>query len=44
MATQVDPRLADNSFEAKAGSQGAWGEKANHDFKFTKGQQDTLEI
>lgn len=37
-ATTVDPRLVDNSFEAKAGSRGAWGEKANHDLKFTKGK------
>lgn len=35
--TRVDPKLADNSFEAKAGSRGAWGEKANKDLKFTKG-------
>ena len=35
--TMVDPKLADNSFEAKAGSKGAWGEKANKDLKFTKG-------
>ena len=39
METEVDPRVADNSFEAKAGSRGAWGERANHDLKFTKGQR-----
>ncbi len=33
----VDPRLQDNSFEAKGGSRGSWGEKANRDLKFTKG-------
>ncbi len=33
----VDPRLQDNSFEAKSGSRGSWGEKANRDLKFTKG-------
>ncbi|KAK2566294.1 Nucleolar and coiled-body phosphoprotein 1 [Acropora cervicornis] len=33
----VDPRLKDNSFEAKAGSRGDWGEKANKDLKFVKG-------
>lgn len=37
MDTEVDPRVADNSFEAKKRSSGAWGEKANHDLKFTKG-------
>ncbi|XP_015749517.1 PREDICTED: lisH domain-containing protein C1711.05-like [Acropora digitifera] len=34
----VDPRLKDNSFEAKAGSRGDWGEKANKDLKFVKGK------
>ncbi len=34
----VDPRLEDNSFEAKGGSRGSWGEKANRDLKFTKGR------
>jgi len=33
----VDSKVADNSFEAKAGSRGSWGEKANKDLKFTKG-------
>lgn len=33
----VDPRLQDNSFEAKGGSKGSWGERANKDLKFTKG-------
>ena len=61
---EVDPRLVDNSFEAKvreisvprlmvplvsthynytclhtqAGSRGSWGEKANKDLKYTKGE------
>lgn len=30
--------LKDNSFEAKFGAQGDWGEKANKDLKFTKGK------
>ncbi|KAJ7381103.1 nucleolar and coiled-body phosphoprotein 1 [Desmophyllum pertusum] len=34
----VDPRLKDNSFEAKYGSRGDWGEKANKDLKFVKGK------
>jgi len=29
---------ADNSFEAKIGARGDWGEKANADLKFTKGK------
>ena len=33
----VDPRLQDNSFEAKGGARGSWGERANKDLKFTKG-------
>lgn len=35
---KVDPRLKDNSFEAKFGSRGDWGEKANQDLKFVKGK------
>lgn len=35
---EVDPRLADNSFTAKGGSRGDWGEKANDVLKFTKGK------
>lgn len=35
---EVDPRLADNSFEAKFGSHGDWGQKANDVLKFTKGK------
>ena len=42
METEVDPRLVDNSFEAKAGSRGAWGERANRDLKFTKGNSTIL--
>eukprot|EP00731_Ephydatia_muelleri_P025860 Em0017g943a len=34
----VDPRLRDNSFEAKKGAYGSWGEKANKDLKCTKGK------
>lgn len=34
----VNPRLQDNSFEAKVNSYGSWGEKANRDLKFTKGK------
>merc|ERR1712080_266249 len=34
----VPEQLQDNSFEAKAGSHGDWGEKANLDLKFTKGK------
>jgi nucleolin len=35
---EVDHRLQDNSFEAKRGARGSWGEKANKDLKFTKGK------
>ncbi|XP_019856811.1 PREDICTED: nucleolar and coiled-body phosphoprotein 1-like isoform X2 [Amphimedon queenslandica] len=34
----VDMKLSNNSFEAKKGSKGSWGEKANKDFKHTKGK------
>ncbi|XP_022334989.2 uncharacterized protein LOC111131654 isoform X2 [Crassostrea virginica] len=34
----VDRRLADNSFEAKKGASGSWGEKANRDLKHTQGK------
>uniref|UniRef100_A0ABM0LUF8 Nucleolar and coiled-body phosphoprotein 1-like n=1 Tax=Saccoglossus kowalevskii TaxID=10224 RepID=A0ABM0LUF8_SACKO len=35
---EVDYRLADNSFEAKKGAFGSWGEKANKDLKNTRGK------
>lgn len=35
---EVDPRVCNNSFEAKKGSQGDWGERANNVLKFTKGK------
>lgn len=35
---EVDARVADNSFEAKKGAAGDWGEKANNILKFTKGK------
>ena len=38
----VDPRLQDNSFEAKGGARGSWGERANKDLKFTKGMCTTM--
>ncbi|XP_052007111.1 nucleolar and coiled-body phosphoprotein 1-like [Xyrauchen texanus] len=34
----VDPRLADNSFDAKLGASGDWGQKANNVLRFTKGK------
>lgn len=34
----MDPRLADNSFDAKLGSNGDWGQKANDVLRFTKGK------
>jgi nucleolin len=34
----VDPRLKDNSFMAKGGARGSWGEKAFYDFKTAKGK------
>uniref|UniRef100_A0A8W8JDN2 Srp40 C-terminal domain-containing protein n=2 Tax=Magallana gigas TaxID=29159 RepID=A0A8W8JDN2_MAGGI len=34
----VDPRVADNSFEAKRGASGSWGERANRDLKYTQGK------
>lgn len=34
----VDPRLADNSFDAKMGANGDWGQKANDVLRFTKGK------
>ncbi|TNM99853.1 hypothetical protein fugu_012886 [Takifugu bimaculatus] len=34
----VDPRLQDNSFDAKRGANGDWGQKANDVLKFTKGK------
>ncbi|XP_065666664.1 nucleolar and coiled-body phosphoprotein 1 [Hydra vulgaris] len=34
----VDDKLRNNSFEAKKGSKGDWGEKANQDLKFTRGK------
>lgn len=34
----VDPKLRDNSFEAKAGARGSWGEKAHSVLKNVKGK------
>jgi len=34
----VDPRLLDNSFDAKKGARGCWGERANQDLKHTRGK------
>lgn len=34
----VPAQLRNNSFEAKRGSTGDWGEKANRDLKFTQGK------
>lgn len=34
----MDPRLTDNSFDAKFGAKGDWGQKANDVLKFTKGK------
>lgn len=35
---EVDSRVADNSFDAKRGAVGDWGERANQVLKFTKGK------
>ncbi|XP_069466746.1 nucleolar and coiled-body phosphoprotein 1 isoform X3 [Ambystoma mexicanum] len=35
---EVDSRVANNSFDAKKGSKGDWGEKANNVLRFTKGK------
>lgn len=35
---EVDARVANNSFDAKKGAAGDWGEKANDVLKFTKGK------
>lgn len=35
---EVDSRVADNSFDAKRGAAGDWGERANQVLKFTKGK------
>ena len=35
---EVDARVADNSFNAKWGTAGDWGEHANQVLKFTKGK------
>ncbi|KAK1333519.1 hypothetical protein QTO34_005903 [Cnephaeus nilssonii] len=35
---EVDARVADNSFDAKRGAAGDWGERANQVLKFTKGK------
>ncbi|XP_063163687.1 nucleolar and coiled-body phosphoprotein 1 isoform X4 [Candoia aspera] len=35
---EVDVRVANNSFDAKKGAAGDWGEKANNVLKFTKGK------
>ncbi|VDP90822.1 unnamed protein product [Echinostoma caproni] len=37
-SVRLDPRLADNSFDAKPKAQGSWGERANRDFRFTQGK------
>ncbi|EUB59898.1 Nucleolar and coiled-body phosphoprotein [Echinococcus granulosus] len=34
----VPPELADNSFAAKRGAQGSWGERADMTLKFTRGK------
>lgn len=34
----MDSRVADNSFDAKRGAAGDWGERANQVLKFTKGK------
>lgn len=34
----VPDQLADNSFDAKIGARGDWGQKANEDLRFTKGK------
>jgi len=34
----IDPRLQDNSFEAKKGASGSWGEKASRDLIVTRGK------
>lgn len=34
----MDPRLANNSFDAKMGANSDWGQKANDVLKFTKGK------
>lgn len=35
---EIDPRLRDNSFEAKQGAKGSWGERANDVLKYTRGK------
>lgn len=35
---EVDQRLANNSFDAKLGAHGDWGQKANDVLRFTKGK------
>ncbi|XP_016380192.1 nucleolar and coiled-body phosphoprotein 1-like [Sinocyclocheilus rhinocerous] len=35
---ELDPRLTNNSFDAKMGANGDWGQKANNVLKFTKGK------
>jgi len=35
---QIDERLRDNSFDAKSGARGSWGEKANEVLKKTQGK------
>lgn len=35
---EIDHRLQDNSFEAKAGARGSWGERANDILKHTQGK------
>uniref|UniRef100_A0A0R3VU21 SRP40_C domain-containing protein n=1 Tax=Taenia asiatica TaxID=60517 RepID=A0A0R3VU21_TAEAS len=37
-ACDVLPELADNSFAAKKGAQGSWGERADMTLKFTRGK------
>ncbi|MGY0406660.1 hypothetical protein, partial [Pseudoalteromonas sp. SYSU M81241] len=33
----INRKLSDNSFEAKKGAAGSWGEKAHRDLKHTQG-------
>ncbi|VDM15727.1 unnamed protein product [Hydatigera taeniaeformis] len=37
-ASGVLPELADNSFAAKKGARGSWGERADMTLKFTRGK------
>merc|ERR1712168_560150 len=37
-AIEVKSKFSNNSFEAKSGAQGSWGEKANKDLLYTQGK------